>query len=185
MMYKIKPNEDVVVTNPELASIPEFADLADKKLRYVIFLTDYQSPLRNFPEPEKKRLAAIQAGFAPQDTHQKTLQPKVREMINGSHEDVNKAIAKYKELQYNEDRELMKTLQKQMNNIKKMVDAGSDDPGEMKKINDLLLTLADLREQQRKIAITAGLEETLPELEKEDKPMRTIDKVMNEQMNED
>lgn len=185
MLFKIEPHKDFFVSNPEASAIAEFAACSSPEMVYVTMYTDYLSPLRQQPDFERKRLAALAAGYKPQDTHSKTLQPKAREMINGERPHVEAAIKKYRELQHNEDRELLKLYQTHIDNIKTIVAKATDDVDEAKKRGDLLLKLPELRKSQRELAKSVGMEDELSKIEsesQENKKLSTIDKVHAENL---
>jgi hypothetical protein len=101
-------------------------------------------------------------------------------MINGERPHVEAAIKKYRELQYNEDRELLKLYQSHVDNIKTIVATPTVDVDEAKKRGDLLLKLPELRKSQRELAKSVGMEDELSKIEsesQENKKMSTIDKV--------
>jgi hypothetical protein len=185
MLYKITPTEDPFDLNPELNSIAAFVALkgnSGKKFKYVAFLVDYKSPYRQQPLVERKRLSALAAGYSVQGTHQKTLEARAREIMNGEDADVEAAITEYKSQQYDEDRENVQLYQVQIDNIKKAVRGNPADPAELEKINKLLLSLPSLKASQREYAIGAGIEVSVDESSEPSKPMSTIDEVMNEQI---
>lgn len=187
MLVKIDRKVSIFETNPFLKNIPEFADLNERQMRYVAWYADYESPYRFHPDLERKRLCALEAGWTVQDTHQKTLEPRAREVMNGEVEKVNVAIIKYRSLKPNEDRELLALYSRQIENIKAMIETPTVDPGELKKRNDLILSLPDLRASQRQLAKMAGMEDELSKIEeevKESRKMSTIDKVHQENLKE-
>lgn len=183
MLFKINTKDSIFKLNPELKGVPEFADLNDKQMKVVAFMADYKSPFRQKPVKERWRLAFLAAGYKVQEGHNNTFDMRAREIEAGKNEKVNAALAKYKEMQHNEDIELLDIIQTQMDNIKQMVRKGGDDPNEMKKLNDLLLTLPDLRKTQRSLAESANLDyEFETDGEKKQQNISTIDKlIMDEQ----
>lgn len=184
MLFKITATEDPFDLNPELKSIPEFAALPAKKFKYVAFLVDYKSPFRQHTNlTEKKRLCLLQAGYVVQGTHQKTLEPRAREIMNGEVPEVEAAILKYKEIQYDDDREDIELYNTQIANIRAAVRNKPDDPAELEKVNKLLLSLPSLRAAKRQIAESVGIEIPAEESSSEvSKPMSTLDEMMNEQI---
>jgi hypothetical protein len=183
MLFKVD-NNDFFLTNPSASSIPEFAECNSNEMKYVAMYVDYLSPIRQQPDGERKRLAALAAGYPPQSTHDKTFQPKVREMINGQKPKVEAAIKKYRELQYNEDRELLRLYQTHIDNIKTIVNSPTDDVDEAKKRGAMLLTIPELRKSQRELARTVGLEDEIVLIQEEsieNRKMSTLDKVHNEE----
>lgn len=188
MLFKIERSKEVFTSNPELLNIPEFACLTDKQMRYVMFYTDYKSPYRSHNDTERKRLSAIEAGYSIQNGHQKTLDQKAREIMDGRNEKVNEAILKYKSLAPNEDREQLKLYTVQIESIRKLVEKGSEDAAELKKLNDLLMTLPGLKKSQRELAKSVGMEDELARIEEEvikNKDRKMIDIVAGEQLSND
>ena len=187
MLFKLPRGKSCFDENPELLNIPEFAELTDKQFRYVAFYVDFKSPFRHQPDEERKRLAAIEAGYSIQNGHSKTLDQKAREIMAGKNEKVNAALLKYKSLAPNEDREQLQLYTIQIANIRKLIEKGSDDPAELKRLNDLLLTLPDLKKSQRDLAKTVGMEEELAKIEEEalkNKDKKMIDIIANEELND-
>jgi hypothetical protein len=188
MLFKIERNKSVFETNKELSNIAEFADLSDKQMRYVMFYADFKSPYRAHNDTERKRLSAIEAGYSIQNGHQKTLDQKAREIMDGRNEKVNKAILKYRSLAPNEDREQLMLYTTQIQSIRKLVEKGSEDAAELKKINDLLTSLPDLKKSQRELAKSIGMEDELAKIEEEaikNRSRNMIDIVATEELSQD
>ena len=111
MLFKLS-DKPVREDNNDIDAIPEFRLLTDKQLRYVILLTDYDTPLRQLPYKERQEEAAELAGFARENA--KKMGKQAREMMNGKVYPVEKAIAKYKSLQRDLDRETLQAFDDQL-----------------------------------------------------------------------
>lgn len=184
MLFKINQKESIFKLNPELAAVPEFASLTVKQMTVVALVFDYKSPFRQKPQKDRWKLAFLAAGYAPETTKDNTFNLRCREMMDGKHEPTNKAIAKYLSLQFDEDQENLKAIQTQIENIRIMARKEWTDPDDLKKVNGLLLTLSELREEQKKIARSAGVEYGFGEQEEENRNISTIDQVMLDEANE-
>jgi hypothetical protein len=184
MLVKIEKTTSIFDTNPWLKNYEEFSCLNEKEMRYVAWFADTKGPFTRHTGIEKKRLCALDAGWVPQDTHDKTLQPRAREAMNGENIKVNVAIEKYKSLcPADQNRDLLMLFTEQIENIKVAVRAKPTDPTELKKVNDLLLSLPELNRSMRELARSVGMEDELGKIEEEVKKNRsTIDKVIGEQL---
>jgi hypothetical protein len=184
MLVKIDKVKSIFETNEWLKNYEEFACLNEKEMRYVAWYADTKGPFTRHTGAEKKRLCALDAGWVPQDTHDKTLQPRAREVMNGENVKVNVAIEKYKSLcPGDENRDLLMLFTEQIENIKEAVRSKPTDPNELKKVNDLLLSLPELNKSRRELARSVGLEDELGKIEEEVKKNRsTIDKVISERI---
>ena len=184
MLYKLVPGEDVFKNNPELKAVKEFLCLNSKEMEFVVWYADPKSPLRRHADKERRRLAALKSGYVVQDTHDITLQPTGRALMNGTNEKVEKAIIEYKTQQPDDDRNMLMTYTIQIENIMTMVRSKPEDAGELKKVNDLLFGLPELRKSQIELAKLSGLEDELEEIEVEArKETSTLAKVINEEIN--
>lgn len=186
MLFKVNQKESVFKLNPELSSVPEFAELSAKQMTTIILVFDYKSPFRQKPQKDRWKLAFLAAGYIPETEKGSVFNMRCREMADGKHTKVNAAIKKYLEIQFDEDIENLKAIQTQIDNIRAMVQKPWTDPDDLKKVNGLLLTLSDLRAEQQKIATNARIEYSFGEQEEDDntKNMSTIDKMVLDESSE-
>lgn len=186
MLFKINQKESIFKSNPELSSVPEFAELSDKQMKTVALVFDYKSPFRQKPQKDRWKLAFLAAGYEPETTKDKVFNLRCREMMDGKNPKVTKAIQKYLDIQFDEDIENLKAIQTQIENIRAMVQKPWTDPDDLKKVNGLLLTLADLRAEQQKIATNARIEYSFGEQEEDaaTQNMSTIDRMVLDESNE-
>lgn len=115
MQYRVRDDTDTFELNPELSTIEEFRKLSDRQMKLVIFYADLKSPLRGLPDrPRREQCWKIVKG--PMEGTR--LDKNGRSWADGKVESVETAIAKYKELQWDEDRDTLETLKAQIDEIK-------------------------------------------------------------------
>lgn len=191
MLYQIKKGKSIFESNQGLRLIPEFANIesdpktAEKFMEFVILVADYQSPLRQHPEKKRRELAVLAAGGKVQNANHAALDLRSRELVEGKNEKVELAIRKYRQIQHNDDKEMLDVISTQIEAIKTTVLAPSADVDELAKRNKLLQTIPDLIETKKRLARITGIEDEvfLDETTTETKPMSLIDKVALENQN--
>jgi len=127
MLFKINQTDNVFDLNPGLHSIPEFAKLddpdinartpevRDRRIKFVILFSDKKSPLRTLPEKQRREEAAKLAGYLMEG---KRLDRNGRSVVGGEVEVIEAAIKKYREIQFDEDEDTLRTLYSQIQEIK-------------------------------------------------------------------
>lgn len=149
-----------------------------------MLVADYQSPLKQHPEPKRRELAALEAGWVVQSNAQKTIDARGKILVDGKDKDVERAIAKYREIQHNEDRELLSLYDTQLGNIKAAILVTSSDPDELKKRNLLLESIPSLKESKNRLAKLTDLEDLIQKEEEDAGIERSlIDKIADEESN--
>lgn len=161
MLFIPKISQDIFKTYPELSQMAEFVHLTDKQMRALIWFADYRSPLRQKPRDERMKLACLQAGYKPMQDKNTTLEFRAREIMGGSLEAWNTALAKYMSLQHDEDREMVDLVDAQVDNIRSLISTPTSDEALLEKRNKLINSLPELRETKRKLAKMANMEETI------------------------
>lgn len=170
----------------ELKHIPEFSKLTEMQFRFVQLSTDPDSPWFIYPDRVRRKKAALAAGYKMEDNRHNSLDMNGRNIIAGKIDYVEEAMLKYKEfvtIDMEEDREMIEVVQTQIDNIKLMAKKGSDDPAELKKINDLIKDLPNLRQTMKDLRVQSGM--TIASDVTDDQPERElseIDKVNIEQI---
>jgi hypothetical protein len=184
-LYKVEKNKNLFQTNSELHLIPEFsaldrdARLADRLMRFVILVADYDSPLKQHPEKKRRELAILAAGGKVQEVNHTSLDMRSRKIAEGKDEMVEAAIKKYREIQYNEDRNTLEAIQTQIDTIKTTIITPTSDVDELVKRNKLIASLPELLETKKRIARMSNIVEEVFESETsiEAKPMSLVDKI--------
>lgn len=162
MLYAIQKNKSIYDSAPGLRLIKEFADLErgeGDKMKFVMLVADYKSPLKQHPEQRRRELAALECGYKVMDKTHATLDFRAREVVAGKDEKVEAAIKKYREIQFNEDRGNMEMITQQIENIKEVLKQKTDDVDELQKRTKVLQTLPELVETRIRLAKIAGLKE--------------------------
>lgn len=188
MLYQIQKNKPVNESAPGLLLIPEFetlfydARVGDKWMRFVMLVADYDSPLKQHQEKKRRQLAILSAGGKIEEIKHNTLDVKSRAIVDGKNDKIEAAIKKYREIQYNEDKETLIVINTQIESIKTVVATPTLDVDELKKRNALLAGLPDLVETKKQIARMANMEDMVFETAEsvDSKPMSLIDKVAME-----
>ena len=135
MLYKIRDGVSVFDDNPELFAIPEFSALynrtnlpvedRDRRMRFVMLVADRRSPLRTLPDRQRREKAALICGWTMEGTR---LDRNAREIVYGKVEPIELAIAKYKELQFDEHQDTLDTVNAQIHEIKEYLKSNKKIP---------------------------------------------------------
>ena len=124
MLYKIRDQVPVTEDNPEILAIPEFAKLTDRQLRFVCLVADRRSPLRTLPEKDRREKAARICGWP---TEGSRLDRNGREVVAGGVANIEKAIEKYLEYQYDEHQADYDAIVKQIQEIRDYLKSDKED----------------------------------------------------------
>lgn len=180
MMYKIT-KKDVFDDNPELRSIPEFDKLTDRQMKFVIFVYDYKSPFRNLPMEQRKKKAALQAGFKWSPTENRP-DRNTRDIINGNVTSVEHASHKYMELQFDEDYENLKAYDEQLSEIREFFKKKEKSVDEMNKALAMMKAFKGLIIDRKELIKALGIREEEEEVDDvNERELSTID-VINQEM---
>lgn len=113
-------SKDIFEDNPELKAFEEFSVATSNQLKYVFLVYDYDSPLRQLPIKERKEQAVIRAGYKREKSTYR-LDKNARNIINGNVPRVEKAIRAFKEIQFDEDKDLYDAYCEELNEIKEFL----------------------------------------------------------------
>lgn len=150
MLYKVVAGKDVFELNPELNAIEEFEPLTSRQMVYVILSTDYKSPMRKLKADEKKKRAALEAGYK-MEKDGKRLDMNGRSVTTGKNDKVERAIKKYKILQKDEDFETILGLSRLINDIREFNVAPNKSATEIEKAIKFSKDLPTLLKAKREI----------------------------------
>lgn len=100
--------------NPGSEAIEEFKSRTTRQMFFVCLVADrdYDSPLRTLPERVRRTKAAEIVGYPLEDG--KRLDKNGRDVVAGNVESVEIAIAKYRELQYDEQKDMFEAVDAQI-----------------------------------------------------------------------
>ena len=118
MLFKLHYEKSPFSLNEGIAAIKEFANLTDRQFTAVALYTDYESPLRKLPETQRREQAAMIAGWPMEG---KRLDKNGRNFVDGKVKSIEVAIAKYKEIQFDKDKETLAGIDRQIHEIMEIV----------------------------------------------------------------
>ncbi len=172
MLFKIIHGKDIFELNPDLKLIPEFADLLPMQMTTVALFADYESPFRTKPEKERREIAAKAGGY-PLETDGKRLNKNGREFVDGKRTTLERAIEKYKEIQYDETRAILGAYDKQIQEILELMTMDKTELFEKdpklamdlaEKAGKLSKLLPEIKESKKKIQELMNAKDNAPEL---------------------
>jgi hypothetical protein len=170
MLYRLKSNEDVFDLNPELYAIPEFQNLRDRQMKLVILFADLKSPLKSLPS-RLRRLQAWKAVGGPTEEYEGGSRPDKngRNWISGQVASVEKAIAKYLEIQFDEGLDKLNTMreliQRNSDYIRDLDPESKTYGKDLERANKLAKELPDLLEAQKRMESIFNVTEPPTEIE--------------------
>lgn len=113
MLFKLIEGQDFFELNPEARAIKEFNERTSQQMWVVSLVADYESPLRQKSEKDRREIAVGIAGYK-KEADGKRFDKNARNIIEGKVPTVELAIAKYRELQYDEDQEMLQAVNSQI-----------------------------------------------------------------------
>ncbi len=194
MLFKIIAGKDIFDLNPGLKAFEEFNVIDNQQMTAVALFADYDSPLRTKPEKERRELAAKIAGYPMEG---KRLNKNGRTFVAGETPRLEKAIEKYREIQFDEQKALLEAYDQQIQGIIKLMtmdkmEAAKDNPKLAMDLEEkaakLSTQLPDIKEAKKKIQDLMNIDrENKPEIDTYtssdlpidgDNDLSTIDKFM-------
>ncbi len=118
MLFKLHPDKSPFVLNEGLYLIKEFKGLTDRQFTVVALVADYQSPLRTLPDKERRLQAAKIVDWPFEG---KRLDKNGRDFVDCKVKSIENAIAKYREIQYDEDKETLTGVENQIHQIREVL----------------------------------------------------------------
>ena len=166
MIYKIEKDKSVFESNPGLELNPIFMECSDKELKYVFLLYDIDSPYAKMSFDERKKRAAISAGFK-MNAAGTSFDRTAKLILDGKSKRVNNAIREFNDIQRksNPHFNILTTISKQIDKTTEFLDkmpAKDMTPDEMMKRNRLatgLVELVDARKKIEKLLASTALED--------------------------
>lgn len=149
MLFKVEANKDVFELNPELKAITEFERLTDRQMKYVILATDYKSPFRKLTIDERKYQSALASGYK-LTTDGKRLDTNATSLVKGKVGNVEAGIAKYRELQKDEDYETLLSLSSLIAQIREANNMPNKSMTDLKTVVDMNIGKLDKLIQTKK-----------------------------------
>lgn len=184
MLYKVTKN-DIFKDNPDLEIIPEFASCTDRQLKYMMLVYDYESPLRQLPEEERKDKALRIAGYRKEKSGQ--WDKNARLARDNKTKSIANALHVFNAMQVNSDRALLQGVRDQIEEIVEFLSKKGKSAGDMEKAIKFVESLPKLRQTRQELEEMLNVEDE-PLIEEETQSVRslsTLDKINQEKQNSD
>lgn len=189
MLFKVEANKPVLESNPELNAIPEFVDCTDRELRYVLLMHDYDTPFRDLPFEERQEQVLLTAGFKKEPSG-KRFDRNAREVIAGKSDRVEQAIGKFKAMQYDDEKEMLKDIDSHISQVRAFI--RSDKKGDAKDLeyaSKMQLDFAKLLAQRKAVVELLSIRDEVIEQEDQEeeittKSLSTLDRINQIKENE-
>lgn len=136
--------------NPELKAIPEFTNLTERQMKYVMLVDFHGSPLRLMKPEERKFRAALIAGYK-LEKDGKRLDVNGRNLIEGKVATIELARRILNEIQHDSERELMEALNTQIEEMVYFFKKPNKSMQELDKAVTLMTKLPTILETKKKI----------------------------------
>lgn len=174
MLFKVEPNIDIFISNPELKSNNVFAACSSRDLKYIFLVYDYKSVLRQLPLEHRKQKAIIDAGFNMEKDHKRP-DRRARDVLGGKKRNVNAAIAEFKVIQYDDDRALVNSVKEQIQQYQEFFNRKDKSAVELEKAIKFIDALPSIKERQKELEIVLKLRDE--DEAKTQRELSTIDEI--------
>lgn len=146
MLFSIT-NKPLYKDNPEILGISEFDSVDDRLLKWIFFVYDYESPYRKIPFEQRKELIADKYLFS--ESKGTKFDKLCKEALKGQYPPVQKAIAAFKEMQYDDDRETLESVKLAIRDLREMLGKPASNFKEAKDKADLGSKIRQLAEEKK------------------------------------
>jgi hypothetical protein len=146
MLFKVT-SKKLYEDNPEILGIAEFDKVDDRLLKWIFFVYDYESPYRKIPFDQRKDLVADKYLFS--ETKGTKFDKLCKEALVGKYPPVQKAIAAFKEMQYDDDRETLESIKLGIRDLREMFRMPATTFKEAKEKADLGGKIRQLAEEKK------------------------------------
>ncbi|HEY0751368.1 MAG TPA: hypothetical protein VGD26_09435 [Chitinophagaceae bacterium] len=170
MLFKVQKGKDVFELNPQLKAIEEFEPLTPRQMEYVILAFDYKTPFRKLEWQERKKQAALEAGYK-LEKGGKRLDINGRNTVEGKVAAIEKARKKYDTMQKDEDYESLLGLSKLIADIRELNNKPQKTVQELEKAVKFSLQLPALMKAKKELEeILDRREDEVTDVGTEEKP---------------
>jgi hypothetical protein len=173
MLFLLEKDKTVLESNPQFKIFEEFGDCTDRELRYIALVYDYDTPLRSLPLKERKEYAADMSGYKREPGGR--LDKNARTALGGGLPKVQKAIAKYNSLQYDQEKELLNALSVQINQVIDLMKKEDKEDSDWDLIKKLTPELPKMISQKKELEVVIGYREPDQKDELDDEPLSALD----------
>jgi hypothetical protein len=166
--FRLRLDKPVFEDNPELKILPEFARLTDRQMKYVMLVDWFRSPLRMMKIEDRKLKAALMVGYKLEKGGSRP-DVNTRNVIDGKVGSIEAARKVMKEIQFDFDRDLLDTINFQIEEIKAFLRLPNKTTQQLDKAVQFVQKLPALYETRVKLKEILGMrdeaqiEENIPE----------------------
>lgn len=179
MLFKVVHGKKMKDVNPELHAIEQFSKLTDRQMVYVALVADYGSPYRQLQIEERKRQAALQAGYR-METDNSRPDKNMRSLLSGKTPHVKAALDAYSEMQYDEDREAIKSISAQIEQFNALSRKGDIEVAELEKLMKMSNLMPTLVENKKKLEEVLGIRKEDEDVYESNSSLSALDKYNND-----
>ena len=170
MLFKVQKGKDVFELNPQLKAIGEFSELTSRQMEYVILAFDYKTPFRKLEWQERKKQAALEAGYK-LEKGGKRLDINGRNTTDGKVAGIEKARKRYEALQNDDDYESLLGLSKLIGDIRELNNKAQKTVQELEKAVKFSLQLPALMKAKKELEdLLDRREDEVTDIGAEEKP---------------
>lgn len=182
MLFKVIANKDIFELNPELNAIEEFSRCTDRQLKWVMLVYDYKTPYKGLRIEDRKLRVALDLGYK-LEKGGKRPDKNTRSLIDGKVGTVVAAVNKFKEIQWNEDYETLKSYDMAMEDIRAFIVKPEKTTTELSQSIKFMKELATLQSLRKELRDILGLmDEGVSEEVDVETELSTLDLVNQEEM---
>jgi hypothetical protein len=117
MLVKVIHGQDIFEINPQLRGVQEFNALdSSRQMSFVALVADYETPFKHKHGKERREAVAKEVGY-PLEKDGKRLDKNGRDLVSGKLPKVEAAIVKYRELCFDEDKDMREAYSIQIQTI--------------------------------------------------------------------
>ena len=179
MRFILNPDRNVFSDNPTLKMTEHLSKLTNKEVKWIALVYDYESPLAQMPLNLRKIKAAQMTGW---NIESNIPLGDTKLMIDGKNARINKAVAEYKSIQFDENQESLLAFNEQLKEYRAFLKQKQKKPSELKIAMALQKEMPALLKARDEIAKLVGLRAHDEEFEITDiENISTMDKIIFEE----
>jgi hypothetical protein len=148
--FKLRLDHDVFEDNPELKIIPEFSNLTDRQMKYVMLVEWHGTPLKRMKLEDRKYKAALMVGYKLEKDGSRP-DMNMRNLINGKVNTIEAALREMKGIQHDTEGEIMEAFDTQINEIIEFFKKPGKTIIELEKASKMMSVLPNLLQQRKAI----------------------------------
>lgn len=148
--FKLRLDHNVFEDNPEFKIIPEFANLTDRQMKYVMLVEWHGTPLRRMKKDDRKYKAALMAGYKLEKDGSRP-DMNMRNLLAGKVATIEAALREMKSLQHDSEQEIMEAFDTQIDEIIAFFKKPNKTIIELEKATKMMSILPTILQQRKAI----------------------------------